>query len=763
MEPFHNRKTLHPSRRQFIQTLAIGASLTTPPPRTRLTADADDDYPDLEHLQGVHRKKGMIAPDKTYRMMEWEFHTPPEANFNHINVPAAVRAAQDAGAEGLFFYTQGCWGYANYPTQVGVRHPNLHYDLFGEEIKVAHERGLSVLAYYCLQFNNQAVMAHPDWAWVNAKGEPIRVRWYQTCLDTPYRHYALRMLDEICSHYEFEELFIDAYGRQINAYHSGEINDPFCYCKYTEEAWNREHPGDPYREGMKTAEGWEKRYRWLVKRATLDMIDEINHTARKHRPNLIIAVNGGPIRQDAALMPRVTYLYGEPVASPTGIALGTIVERGWGRPYYQSGVFTQEGYIDIYPGTIPRVQADALAVQNTRTAFVGNAPIINGLDGEGFSKRWFQVAKETWENLRNVDCLLGPELQPLYSTVMLYSLSTRSNLEIQKRPTDFRQSVAGALETLTYAGRPVESLPDFRLTPEILSGFETLVLPEVEVLSDVHAQVIRDWVKQGGTLVASYKCGLLNEKRQPRSNFPLADVLGVDFISEERKYAYDAEGQLRPGDFTSTYLESAGHRLARPLAVSTVGLPGAFLRLKRTTAEEVMRYRLPFMVQDLKKNEWFNWGPPPPGSETAGTAVAYNKFGKGQSLYLGVPIFWAMNWHPLWIQEWIPLVMRQLVPEAIAELRPEPFSEYVHGTFFYDQSKRFILVQALNTVALATQEETRSAPDVVLRINPRKLKVTGARMVWPKKRDLTVTTESGKTRITLKTPERYTALFLKLA
>ncbi len=99
---------------------------------------------------------------------------------------------------------------------------------------------------------------------------------------------------------------------------------------------------------------------------------------------------------------------------------------------------------------------------------------------------------------------------------------------------------------------------------------------------------------------------------------------------------------MRPGNFTSIYLESSGNPLAKLLSVSTVGLPGSFVKLKRTTAEEVMRYRLPFMVEDIPHNHWFNWGPPPPGTESAGTAVAYNRFGKGQSLYIGVPIFWAV-------------------------------------------------------------------------------------------------------------------------
>ena len=159
--------------------------------------------------------------------------------------------------------------------------------------------------------------------------------------------------------------------------------------------------------------------------------------------------------------------------------------------------------------------------------------------------------------------------------------------------------------------------------------------------------------------------------------------------SEERRYAYTEEGVLHPGNFISTYLESTGSPLAKLLAVSTVGLPGSFLRLKRTTAEEVMRYRLPFMVEDVPHNHWFNWGPPPPGTETAGTAVAYNRFGKGQSLYIwGCRSSGPCKSRLRWIRLWIPELMRQLVKNPIAELRPEPFTEYCARDIFLRQVGR---------------------------------------------------------------------------
>ena len=726
---------------------------------------ADSQYPELAQLRASHENSGIISPLKTYRLMEWEFHTPPEERFN-INIEGALHAARDAGAEAVMFYTQDHWGYAYYPSDVAVRHPHLDRDLFGTEVALAHKLGISACAYYCLQFNNQSVLAHPDWAWVNEKGELERWNmggqpyWYMTCLDGPYRQYVLRMIDEIFSRYAPAELFIDIFGMQFILY-NGSGRSPFCFCKYTEEAWNREHPGDPYREGFHTPEGWEARYRWHQKRSMTDMLDEILAAARKHRPDLVVSLNGGPESFPDDVMQRVSFIYAEPITTHTGISAGSILMRGFGRPDYQAGTFSRQGYLDTYPGSIPRVQTDALIVQNARTFFVGNAPVVSDLDGQGFSKRWFAVAKENWADVRNVDALLAG-IQPVLSTAVLYSNSTRALLDASKLPQDFRKSNVGAIETLTFAGRPVESLAEFRLTPDELGKFEVLVLPEVKVLSDEQAGVIRDWVKQGGTLVASFKCGLRDENRKTRSDFALADVLGVKYESEERKYAYTREGVLRPGDFTTTYIESSGHKLASLLAVSTVGLSGSFVRVKTTTAEEVMRYRLPVMVEDIPNNHWFNWGPPPPGTEVAGTAVAYNRFGQGQAVYLGIPIFWAMQFRPFWIRRWIPDLMRQLVPLPIAEIIPQPFSEYVHGTLFYDRNREYVLVQVLNTLEVATEGEYRPIERIQVQIDPMRLKVKGAQVVWPEKKDLTLKARGGQTVVVLDNPARYTAMLLKI-
>ena len=744
-------------RRQFLQTLGkssvLAGSLFLPVPLKKTLLAAG---PAPAQSQSILR---IVAPNKTYRMMEWECHTPPEGNFE-INVEAALAAARDAGAESMMFYSQDHWGYAFYQSDVAVRHPHLKEDFFGEEVKITRKLGMSVVCYFSLQFNNQAVLTHPDWGWINAEGEQQRYRWFMTCLDSPYRQYVLAMINELFSRYEIDELFLDIFGIQFVLYNS-EGRDPFCYCQHTEEAWNSTHAGDPYREGFKTREGRDLRYEWHQKRSTTQMLDEILSAARQHRPELLISLNGGPETFTNEVMQKVSFIYAEPLTSETGISLGSILMRGWGRPDYQAGVFSQQGYLDTYPGSIPRVKADGLIVQNARVFIVGNAPVVGGLDGQGFSKRWFSVAKETWTDVRGVDHLLG-NITPLYSTAMLYSEPTREELAGQKLPVHFRRTVTGALEALTYSGRPVESIPEFNVTGKYLGQFETLVLPEVEVLGSAKVEVIRDWVRQGGTLLSTGKCGLIDEKGQPRSNFPLADVFGVDLVSEEKKYAYDPSGKFKE-DVISIYLESTGHALSKSLAVSTVGLPGSFLHLRQTSGQEVLRYRLPFMIEDMANHKWFNWGPPPPGPEMGGPAAVFNDFGKGQSLYVGVNLFQAMSSKLFWIRSWVPEVMRLLLPQPVAELRSVVFPEYVHGTFFWEQDRRSLLVQVLNAIELTTQGEFREVPAVEIRINSARIKIKSAKVLWPSEQELPIRNGPGSANITLPSPARYTALRLQFA
>jgi hypothetical protein len=87
----------------------------------------------------------------------------------------------------------------------------------------------------------------------------------------------------------------------------------------------------------------------------------------------------------------------------------------------------------------------------------------------------------------------------------------------------------------------------------------------------------------------------------------------------------------------------------------------------------------------------------------------------------------------------------------------------VHGTFFYHQNKRFVLVQLLNTVELMAKGKFQGSTRVEIRTDSSRLKVTGARVIWPRSEDLPLRSEATKTVIVVPGLTRYAALYLRLA
>ncbi len=70
-------------------------------------------------------------------------------------------------------------------------------------------------------------------------------------------------------------------------------------------------------------------------------------------------------------------------------------------------------------------------------------------------------------------------------------------------------------------------LPDARLTPDILAAYSLVILPNVACMTDAQARAIREYVRRGGSLLATAETSLFDENGMPRKDFALADVLGV--------------------------------------------------------------------------------------------------------------------------------------------------------------------------------------------------------------------------------------------
>ena len=89
-------------------------------------------------------------------------------------------------------------------------------------------------------------------------------------------------------------------------------------------------------------------------------------------------------------------------------------------------------------------------------------------------------------------------------------------------------NVLGAFRAALEEHLQFTLIADWNLNPQDLAKFKVLLLPNAACLDAHQAAAIRQFVRQGGGLVASLDTSLCNEFGDAATNFALADVFGAD-------------------------------------------------------------------------------------------------------------------------------------------------------------------------------------------------------------------------------------------
>ena len=102
----------------------------------------------------------------------------------------------------------------------------------------------------------------------------------------------------------------------------------------------------------------------------------------------------------------------------------------------------------------------------------------------------------------------------------------RSASQVEDR---YLASVFGTFRAAVEEHLPVTVINDWSLNPVDLPRYKVLILPNTACLDDAQVAAVDDFVTKGGGLVASLDTSLFDEYGDPRANFALAEVLGIDY------------------------------------------------------------------------------------------------------------------------------------------------------------------------------------------------------------------------------------------
>ncbi|MEI8312493.1 MAG: alpha-L-fucosidase, partial [Verrucomicrobiota bacterium] len=531
-----------------------------------------------------------------------------------------VATVASSGFDSCMVYACCHNGNCYYPTRVGHMHDNLAgRDIFGETIGLLRERGIKPVAYYTVIWHNHSAKDHPLWRFTDFTGRQNSGRYWLSCPNHPdYRAFCRAQIQEITA-YDFDGLFIDM------TFWPG-----VCYCPHCRDRYRREGGGE-----LPTTLDWSDphwvsfhraRERWLN-----EFADVLTGVAKAEKPGLTVVHQFSPIllgwylAQDAKFSKASDYASGDFYGGRHQQRLGTKVFDALttSRPYE----FMTSRCENLQNHTSMKSAAELLASAATTLANGGAYFFIDAINPDGtLSPKTYERFAEVNETLAPVVDHLRAARPQLIGDVGLYS-SLSSHVDERMNGT----SMEDLLKTTSISN--MESVCQIRTMQELLGAsavlnrmhqpyviatardedlarFRTIILCGATFLSAAEVERLRQFVADGGTLVATGPTSLHDSDGATTGDFALADVFGVHYSGRQSariNYLKDADGNHVLCDYPA------------PLVTAT-------------TAEVRAWVAEPWFDPDDEKYASIHSNPPGPRTDFA--AYAVNRFGQGICVYL---------------------------------------------------------------------------------------------------------------------------------
>lgn len=480
-----------------------------------------------------------VTPPWYRRAARWGQTNITEIDPTRYDIPWWRAHWKRTAVQGVIINAGGIVAY--YPSAIPFHHHAQHLngrDLFGELCRAAHEDGLAVFARMDTNATHEDVFrAHPDWFTVDEKGQPYRNRGlYVTCVNSAYYdEYVAEVLREIATRYRPE-------GFTDNIWSGLGRNSP-CFCANCERKF-RARTG----QSVPRKRDWnDKLYReWIVwnYERRLEIWDQNNRVTRAAGgPDCLwVGMNGGDITGQAeqfrdfkAICERaeIIMLDDQRRRNESGFQrnaeVGKLVHGllGWDKLMPES--------MALYQTTSPTFRLSSKPVPEARLW------MIEGFAG-GIQPWWHHIGAfhEDRRQLRTAEPLLQwhraneqylLNRRPIATVGVAWS--QRNSDFFGRDEPDLHVDLPrnGFMHALVRARIPYMPIHLDHLDRDG-AQLRTLILPNVGAMSDDQIAAVRRFVARGGGLLATGSSSLATEWGDPRPDFGLADLFGIQLPTE---------------------------------------------------------------------------------------------------------------------------------------------------------------------------------------------------------------------------------------
>jgi hypothetical protein len=431
---------------------------------------------------------------------------------------------------------------AFYPTQVPYQHRSEFLgsrDLFGEMLAAGRKRNMRVVARMdCNYAYEEAFHAHPEWFQFGADGSPTRhpeCHWlYKTCM---FGNYFTEQMPAI--YREINQRYAPD-GFYTNGWPGTEALE-VCHCPNCQKIYREQTGGVPPPTTDVRSPVYRKYYEIYMDRIALIWKMWQDTVQEKSTESVYVGNLGGGIRTVKNLN-RLGGVAAWFNADNQGRAGNTPIwmcaQQGrvarsvmHGRTVTNVIGAYSNGQINWRHSSKTPAETTLWMAQATASGMV---PWFHWLGGHPEDTRWretgqlfFDWLAANQQHFRNQRSLA--DLAVLYpqSTIALYGSNGTTHRTLNGAAIDSAEYLEGMYAALIEGRFLFDFVHQENLTPDALKPYRALIIPNAAFLRDAECEAIRNYVKAGGSVLATFETSRYNEWGIRREDFGLQELFGV--------------------------------------------------------------------------------------------------------------------------------------------------------------------------------------------------------------------------------------------
>ena len=452
----------------------------------------------------------------------------------HWDAKKLVDLAKSFSLGALGFSAGGITAF--YPTKLKFHamSPSLEgRDLVSETIEALHAAGIRAIGRIDPSLGSPEELAsHPDRFARTKHGEPIRLHdYYLTCpTGDHYRKFIIKVVAEMVQNYPFD-------GMWANAAQFSPWGTARCYCENCKSQFSAES-GHPFPEEDWEDRHWKEYNEWRYQKI-VSWNKLVHDTIKGIRPGCAwlplsqVIESWDHIRKggwDADLTSahsdgtvleaqrRYCNLWWPGMESRYAHSLNP--DRGAGITisyFYPWWRFTHA------PVSENKVWAAQIIANGARPWLH-----LTGFFSEYFDHRGIEPMQEIFKIFKDRSDVYE-EKKSAAEVALVYS---RNSLDYEGGANpdhNYLDSFRGAYNALMQGTIPFNLISDKSIKAGSLSKYKAVVMPNYSCISDEAAKQIEQYVKTGGTVVASYRTGFCNEWGEERPEPLMAKWMGLEY------------------------------------------------------------------------------------------------------------------------------------------------------------------------------------------------------------------------------------------